>query len=65
METAAGARYTTGKYAGVAMTGCPVLIRYADLSRCPHKSAYAEFRVMPSSGLSACVCRGMEVEGSA
>ena len=30
METAAGARYTTGKYAGVAMTGCPVLIRYAD-----------------------------------
>ena len=24
------------------------LIRYADLSRCPHKSAYAEFLVMPS-----------------
>ena len=24
------------------------LIRYADLSRCPHKSAYAEFPVMPS-----------------
>jgi len=30
METAAGARYTTGKYAGVIMAGCPVLIRYAD-----------------------------------
>jgi retron-type reverse transcriptase len=23
-------------------------VRYADLSRCPHKSAYAERRVMPS-----------------
>ena len=30
METVAGARYTTGKYAGVIKQGCPVLIRYAD-----------------------------------
>ncbi len=26
------------------------LVRYADLSRCPHKSAYAESLVMPSRG---------------
>jgi RNA-directed DNA polymerase len=30
MEKAAGARYTTGKQAGLSMKGCPVLIRYAD-----------------------------------
>jgi RNA-directed DNA polymerase len=30
MEQAAGARYTTGKHAGVIMSGCPALIRYAD-----------------------------------
>ncbi|HET6242293.1 MAG TPA: group II intron reverse transcriptase/maturase [Arthrobacter sp.] len=30
MEKVAGARYTTGKYAGRIMSGCPVVIRYAD-----------------------------------
>jgi RNA-directed DNA polymerase len=30
MEKVAGARYTTGKYAGRIVEGCPVLIRYAD-----------------------------------
>src|SRR3954451_15650004 len=30
MEEVAGARYTTGKYAGRIVEGCPVLIRYAD-----------------------------------
>jgi RNA-directed DNA polymerase len=30
MEKVAGARYTTGKYAGVIKPGCPALIRYAD-----------------------------------
>ena len=30
MERVAGARYTTGKYAGRIMEGCPVAIRYAD-----------------------------------
>jgi RNA-directed DNA polymerase len=30
MENVAGARYTTGKQAGVIKPGCPVLIRYAD-----------------------------------
>ena len=30
MEQAAGARYTTGKYAGVIQPGCPAVIRYAD-----------------------------------
>jgi RNA-directed DNA polymerase len=45
METAAGARYGADGY---ARRGSPVLIRYADLSRDPDKSAYAERRVMPS-----------------
>jgi RNA-directed DNA polymerase len=30
MESAAGARYATGKHAGVIKSGCPVTIRYAD-----------------------------------
>jgi RNA-directed DNA polymerase len=30
MEEVAGARYTTGKYAGRIMRGCPTAIRYAD-----------------------------------
>ncbi|MGO9751170.1 MAG: reverse transcriptase domain-containing protein, partial [Solirubrobacteraceae bacterium] len=30
MEMAAGVRYSTGKYAGVVMAGCPTVIRYAD-----------------------------------
>jgi RNA-directed DNA polymerase len=49
MEMAAGVRYhPTGEHAGRVMTGCPVLIRYADLSGSLDKSAYAESRVMPS-----------------
>jgi RNA-directed DNA polymerase len=48
METAAGVRYyATGRDAGSAMAGSPVLVRYADLCRARHKSAYAEARVMP------------------
>jgi RNA-directed DNA polymerase len=31
--------------------GCGVLVRYADLCGHPHKSAYAEFLVMPSDRL--------------
>ena len=31
-----------------AARGHGVLVRYADLCRCPHRSAYAESRVMPS-----------------
>jgi RNA-directed DNA polymerase len=45
MEKAAGARYRADGYAS---KGSPILIRYADLSRDPDKSAYAERRVMPS-----------------
>ena len=40
------------------MKGSPVLIRYADLSRDPDKSAYAESRVMPSCGLGSLVVAG-------
>jgi hypothetical protein len=31
----------------VAKAGFPVVIRYADLCRARHKSAYAEDRIMP------------------
>jgi RNA-directed DNA polymerase len=49
MEQAAGARYETiGKQAARIAPGSPVLIRYADLCGDPHRSAYAERRVMPS-----------------
>jgi RNA-directed DNA polymerase len=49
MEEAAGVRYIpTGTNAGTARPGSPVLIRYADLCRGRHKSAYAEARVMPT-----------------
>ena len=45
METAAGARYGADQH---AIRGSPVLIRYADLCGSPHRSAYAETRVMSS-----------------
>jgi RNA-directed DNA polymerase len=50
MEEAAGVRYHPGGHrdAGTAVPGSPVLIRYADLCRPRHKSAYAEGRVMPT-----------------
>jgi hypothetical protein len=49
MEEAAGVRYiTTGSNAGTARPGSPVLIRYADLCRTRHKSAYADFGIMPT-----------------
>lgn len=48
LEEAAGARYrTTGTRAGTAVAGTPILVRYADLCRGRHKSAYAASRVMP------------------
>ena len=45
MEAAAGARYYRN---GDAVPGCPLLVRYADLCRARHKSAYAEARIMPT-----------------
>jgi len=49
MEQAAGVRYiATGSNAGTARPGSPVLIRYADLCGIPHKSAYADWRIMPT-----------------
>ena len=49
MEEAAGVRYIpSGSNAGTARPGSPVVVRYADLCRARHKSAYAESRVMPT-----------------
>ena len=48
LEEAAGVRYRPrhGR-ADVAVAGTPILVRYADLCRARHKSAYADCRVMP------------------
>jgi RNA-directed DNA polymerase len=60
MEKAAGVRYhQTGNSAGKVMTGSPVLIRYADLCGDPHRSAYAERRVMPSRVRNPCGVAGI------
>jgi RNA-directed DNA polymerase len=45
LEEAAGVRYQPN---GWVKPGSPVLVRYADLCRARHKSAYAEVRVMPT-----------------
>ena len=47
MEQAAGARYWEGGTL-CSVPGSPVLVRYADLCRARHKSAYAEGRIMPT-----------------
>ena len=66
MEQAAGVRYlTTGKRAGRTATDSPVVIRYADLCGDPHKSAYAEARIMPSRGWDRCSWAGLGFENSA
>jgi RNA-directed DNA polymerase len=62
IEQAAGVRYGAD---GRAMAGCPVLIRYADLCGCPHKSAYAEFLVMPSGGWDRLWLLGLALKSSA
>ena len=49
LEEAAGVRYvTSGTHAGEARPGSPVAIRYADLCRARHKSAYADSGIMPT-----------------
>jgi RNA-directed DNA polymerase len=48
LEAAAGVRYyQTGSMAGYSKPESPVLVRYADLCRRRHKSAYADRRIMP------------------
>jgi len=47
MEQAAGVRYWEGGATLRAVPGTPVLVRYADLSGRPDKSAYADSRIMP------------------
>ena len=59
MEEAAGVRYmTTGVNAGKTWPGSPVLVRYADLCRARHKSAYAEDRIMPTRS-GSCLFRAL------
>jgi RNA-directed DNA polymerase len=45
--------------------GCGTLVRYADLCGYPHRSAYAEPRVMPSGGCDRLRCAGLRVSSSA
>lgn len=47
------------------LQGDAQLVRYADLCGHPHKSAYAEFRIMPSCCRDLCVAGGLRVESSA
>jgi len=48
LEEAAGVRYVkSDSHAGQTKADSPVVIRYADLCRARHKSAYADSRVMP------------------
>jgi RNA-directed DNA polymerase len=61
LEQAAGVRYHTGRKAGESEPGSPVVIRYADLCRVRHKSAYAARRVMPHRSDR---CRSVPVVGS-
>ncbi len=59
MEQAAGVRYrTAGVNAGNVVAGCPVLVRYADLCRVRHKSAYVERGIMWSTTVKVLVNGG-------
>jgi hypothetical protein len=54
MEQAAGVCYRTlGTDGAQTVAGTPALVRYADLCRARHKSAYADSRVMPRGVLAA------------
>ena len=46
LEEAAGVRYPNNGIHSIA--GTPVLVRYADLCRIRHKSAYADHWIMPT-----------------
>jgi hypothetical protein len=64
MEQAAGVRYREGRILH-AVPGTPVLVRYADLCRARHKSAYAEVRIMPMRSAGVLVSGLAAVRGSA
>ena len=50
LEVAAGVRYQlSGRHAGDTRPDSPVVVRYADLCRIRHKSAYADRRIMPTA----------------
>jgi hypothetical protein len=56
MEKAAGVRYRKlGTQATVVAKDAPILIRYADLCRIRHKSAYVDRRIMSTLWLEAVV----------
>jgi RNA-directed DNA polymerase len=66
LEEATGVRYRAGgTRPGGTQRGSPVAIRYADLCRARHKSAYAEARVMPTRLSDGLVSRRLAVPGSA
>jgi RNA-directed DNA polymerase len=66
IEHVAGVRYQRiGSDAAFAAAGSPVLIRYADLCRARHKSAYAEARVMPTLVVDALASGWLAVCGAA
>jgi RNA-directed DNA polymerase len=60
MEAAAGVRYrSVGVDGAETRPDSPVLVRYADLCGDPHKSAYADRRIMPRIGRDRCVEAGI------
>jgi RNA-directed DNA polymerase len=62
MEAAAGVRYLP---TGWIRVDSPALIRYADLCGSPHRSAYAESRVMPSGAAGRLWLLGLAADSSA
>jgi RNA-directed DNA polymerase len=64
LEEAAGVRYQDDEATQVAQDS-PALVRYADLCRARHKSAYAEVRVMPMRSAGVLVSGVAAVRGSA
>jgi hypothetical protein len=59
MEPAAGIRYRRcGDNTVETERGSPALVRYADLCRVRHKSAYADRRIMPTAGVDVLVSGG-------
>jgi RNA-directed DNA polymerase len=66
LEEAAGVRYyQTGNYAGQSKLGSPMLVRYADLCRVRHKSAYVERRIMPTGASGVLVSEVVAARWSA
>ncbi len=66
LEEAAGVHYgKLGSNVAQTVAGCPVLVRYADLCRARHRSAYAEHPIMPTRLVEVLVsvCAGVGMVG--